>query len=35
VGGNIEPKYNAHLQVAASSDAKPIAADLTVEGVNP
>jgi hypothetical protein len=35
VGGNIEPKYNARLQVAASSDAKPIAADLTVEGVNP
>jgi len=35
VGGNIEPKYNARLQVAASSDAKPIAADISVEGVNP
>ncbi len=33
--GEIEPKYNVRLQVAASSDAKPIAADISIEGVNP
>jgi hypothetical protein len=35
VGGDIEPKYKTRLQVAASSDAKAIDADLSIEGVNP